>query len=150
MYSFVGLSIFSMSAGIDELRRRQQGIANRVQAWMGIGLLVFGLYASGYWIVRMAASPWANVVTVMVPTSPLVRQGDSLLLWSRRQMQRGDLVVGTVRWQDYQALTIGPLVGLPGDRIEIGSQVRINGRLVEVGLPSIVGAHGETGCALRI
>jgi len=143
LYCVFGLSMLSMSAGIAELRRSRQGIAARTQAWVGIGLMVFGLYAGGYWALRMAASPWVNVVTAIAPTSSFVRQGDTLLLWSRGQMRRGDLVVGTIHWQDYQALTIGPLVGMPGDRVEIDRQVRINGRTVSVQLPSLAGAHDE-------
>ncbi|MCL5105041.1 MAG: S26 family signal peptidase [Armatimonadetes bacterium] len=144
LYCIVGLSMFSMSAGIDELRGGRRDIRGRLQAWIGIGLMVFSLYLGGYWTLRMAASPFASVVSVVAqPDSELVQRGDALLLWSRGRMDRGDMVVGTIQWQDYHALTIGRLVGLPGDRIEIGNNVRVNGKATAVRLPSLAGAHGE-------
>ncbi|MCE5321697.1 hypothetical protein LLG46_00110 [bacterium] len=144
MYCLLALSMFSMSAAICTLRPGRRDISNRSYVWIGIGLIVFCLYCGNYWVLRIAAAPFMRVMTVVAePYSTDLKRGDTLLLWSAGNMKRGDTVVGLVRWNDYHVLSIGQLVGSPGDRIEIGSKVRVNGQIAHVRLPPIAGAHGE-------
>lgn len=105
-------------------------------------MLILALYAGGYFVLRLALSPVAMTVRVnMTVANSGLDQGDTALILRRGPFHRGETVLGQIRWQGYNAPAIGPLIGMPGDRLVLSDRLYVNDRPCKVALPRLVGEY---------
>jgi len=127
VYGIIALSMFCVFVVADRLREIRGEEAQFVRR-VGIALLVLAVYLGSYVLLRSALSSRMMVVRIEAePWSEVVSAGDSLLLTRHDIYRRGDIVAGAGYWQHYQVPNVGPIIGVPGDRIEVADRVYVNG-----------------------
>lgn len=128
VYSVIAMSMFSVWSTIMRLRGHHGGYVRQATFGFGLGLMVVSAYLMTYVILASALRP--VVLTVSLGTEPHMAplaQGDALLLLMHGPLHRGDMVVRIVHGD---ALTPGPVVGMPGDRIDVLDRIYVNGHAV--------------------
>lgn len=144
VFGFLGLSMFSVCSVVSYIRGTPGSVEGQLRDSIGIGLVVLSIYLGTYFLLMLALSPVMGVVQVVleVPAAGISR-GDALLVWRRGAPARGETVVGTIYWQNAAVLILGPVLGVPGDRITISDRLYINGRPVTVALPPLADNEGH-------
>ncbi|MHB1455454.1 MAG: S26 family signal peptidase [Armatimonadota bacterium] len=121
----VGLSMYSVWCVYVRFWIDSGDDRNSYQISLGVGLLVLAIYLSTYFTLMMVLSSFYLLVRLQVdPHFPQLADGDTTLVIRHTQLKRGDIIYRIVHGD---ALTPGQIVGLPGDRIDIGQRVAING-----------------------
>lgn len=127
VYAVAALSAYSVYAAACALWERGMSEVASRSFRLGVALMVVAAYVGGYAALRWAASPAVVVLRLRLnaPVAGLAPR-DTVLVWRRmREISRGDIVVANL--SDYFARTVGPVWGLPGDRIEVRDKVFVNG-----------------------
>lgn len=128
VYGIIVLSMFSVWATVDRLWLQRTETLQRSRQRLGIALMVVAAYLGTYTVARIAVSPVLTVVTItgQLRTEAAAR-GDVLVIRRTEGLRRGDFVVGGSTWAGENTLIAGPIVGLPGDRVELRERVYVNG-----------------------
>lgn len=134
VFSVIAASMYSVYAVVDELRPKRPGERAQYMGRIAIGCFVLATYVMAYWGLRTAINPWMMIVRVInQPPTNIVMRGDSLLLRRHQTIRRGDIAVGIAYWQRHGMPALGPVIGVPGDKIAIGQDVYVNG--IPAGIP---------------
>lgn len=128
-YLILLASMWSVYLAVNRLRPSATGQLAMSLERVGIALLIVALYLGSYIALRYAVRPWYITVRVLAdaPIAGTVSAGDSLLIRRDAIIRRGDLVIATCRLGRLSASTISPVVGMPGDTIEVGPVIKVNG-----------------------
>jgi hypothetical protein len=121
-YSAVSLSIFSMAAGVIRLRNSASTGWRRGTGLIGVGLIVVSVYLGGYVLLRWAASPFAQLITIVQPPpTNQISAGDTVVIWTAGPIHRGHVVVSYVNWGGIydHVPVVSPVLAVPGDKVEI-------------------------------
>jgi len=136
VFSVIVLSMVSVGVTMDTLRRRSELPLQRQDRQIAfVCLMVLATYLGGYATTRVALSPVVQIYTIQgnMPTGA-VSDGDTVLVWRLGNPTRGDIVIGS---HTEERLVIGPVVGMPGDRVSINGGLQVNGRAVGLTLPPL-------------
>jgi hypothetical protein len=143
LWSVVGLSAMSVAATVHELRTQGQVGDRNELVRIGIVLVVLAIYLAMYMAIQLSLTPLLIAVNLEAqPWGEGPASGDTLLIWRRGPLERGALVWATVRQEYGDVPNIGPVVGLPGDRIDVTDRVYLNGIRTRFALPTPVEAQG--------
>ncbi len=128
-------SVFCTAARIATAGARREAVP-RLQ--LGVGLMVAAFYLALYNAAIVALDPVVQVLRVLQHVPAIgVRAGDSVALWKRGDILRGDLVAVWIHYER-DVLNMLRIYGVPGDTVEISDgQLYINAKPVEARLPSL-------------
>jgi hypothetical protein len=127
--------MYSVVTAYDHLRGSNSPRIPR-EIWLtGVSLMVLAAYLGGYVLLRAVVSSRYIVVTVTngMP-GDAVATGDSILIRRSGQLRRGDFALATVNGRGAAEAAVGPILGLPGDRVYVSDQIYVNGRPAHVGI----------------
>lgn len=135
-YGVLGMSVWSVYTAIEAMRRKRGSHIGQMQR-LGIIMLVVCAYFSVYTVARLAVDPYYAIVRIAVTPEVLpLSAGDNLLLRRNVVPHRGDIVIGNLSAGDETVTSLGPIIGLPGDRITVSDRIYVNGVPSEVVLPA--------------
>lgn len=121
----VGLSMYSVWCVCVRFWLDSRDDRSVYQISIGVALMVLALYLSIYAALMLIISPRYMFVRLMAdPHIPRLERGDTTLIRRHTKINRGDLIYREVH---EGALTPGYIVGIPGERIDIGQRVSVNG-----------------------
>jgi hypothetical protein len=126
VYAVVTTSAFSMWSVMRSFRKAAGAEDERLISDFGIALVVIAVYFSSYVMIYTLANQRIAMARVNnTQTFTRFAADDDLLLMRNSELKRSDIVVGE-NHQD--VLVLGPIVGMPGDDIQINDRVYINGK----------------------
>ena len=127
------LSMLSVYVAVDKLMPVGTAEARQMNR-VAVGLFILASYLGSYWLAVMALRPVAMMANIQAqPAGRILASGDRLLLWRHTTYRRGDIVAGTGGTGTPNA---GPIVGMPGDRIEVRDRVYVNGAPTDIVIPT--------------
>jgi hypothetical protein len=136
VYGVLGLSVSSVYIAIYTMRGQRGSASGQQMQRLGIILLVIAVYFSLYTIARLAINPYVTIARIATaPVTVPIDAGDSLLVRRNVPLERGDVIIGTLRIGYVYGANIGPIIGLPGDKITFSDRIYVNGVPVAVDLP---------------
>ncbi|MDD3926777.1 MAG: hypothetical protein PHT33_08985 [bacterium] len=121
----LGLSIASASAAASPPSPEGGAMLNRRR--IGHALILLYLYLCIYlaaWYIFQRTHMICNINRDA--WTGRLSSGDTLLLNRKAPLHRGDIIAGNWRYWE----NAGEIIGIPGDRITVGSRIRLNGRIV--------------------
>lgn len=125
----IGLSAFSVATTIDAQWKVTSKTRSRSLRHIGIVLVVVSLYLGTYVAVRSAMMPQITFVNVTMNISNTnIVARDQLLIRKMDRYYPGDIVMNNVAMYEAYGVAAGPVLGVPGDKVELLDQVYINGR----------------------
>ncbi|MCX6376334.1 MAG: hypothetical protein NTU88_09945 [Armatimonadetes bacterium] len=126
------LSMYSVYVAVDKLMPMGREDARQMNR-IAVGLLILATYLGTYWLLVVALHPLAMMVDIQAqPAGRTMAVGDRLLLWRHTTYRRGDIVAGTGGTGTPNA---GPILGMPGDRIEVRDRVYVKGVPTDIVIP---------------
>ncbi len=149
MFSVIALSMFCVWAVVRNFYGYRGTKRESDLAAAGIALWILAGYFGSYALISIALSPIIRTMVVFARVNTMkVTQGDTILVRSNMVLKHGDVIVGWSGAPYENVRVVGPIVGMPGDQLDLRDQVYVNG--IPTGIVRIEGQSAPASITLGV